>query len=84
MGLSVRIFAGISTDVTFGSETIWNKDILQLRGLQSKDGGWKTGWLCRYGKTGVLIGNWGLTTAMAAKALKETKDISYQRQKAWG
>lgn len=78
--LSMRILAGTSAEVggcRFGahSEGIWHKDILQLRGLQSKDGGWKTGWLCRYGKTGVLIGNRGLTTALAVKALEETDGI---------
>jgi len=76
--LSMRLLASMSADVgwsNFGSECIWEKDILQLRKLQTEDGGWKTGWLCRYGKTGVLIGNRGLTTAMAIKALEEINGL---------
>lgn len=75
MELSMRILSSISAEVGWsnvGSQSIWDKDILKLRELQSEDGGWKTGWLCRYGKTGVLIGNRGLTTALAVKALEIT------------
>jgi hypothetical protein len=75
MELGMRILSSISAEVgwsNIGSQSIWDKDILKLRELQSEDGGWKTGWLCRYGKTGVLIGNRGLTTALAVKALEIT------------
>ena len=37
--------------------------------LQCQDGGWELGWLCRYGSTGVKIGNRGVTTALAMKAI---------------
>ncbi|KAL4743164.1 hypothetical protein BDV11DRAFT_166572 [Aspergillus similis] len=42
----------------------------RLREMQCEDGGWKVGWLYRYGKTDVRIGNRGLATALAVKALE--------------
>ena len=36
---------------------------------QSNDGGWGPGSLSRYGTTGTLIGNRGVTTAFAIKAI---------------
>ncbi|CZR66321.1 uncharacterized protein PAC_16222 [Phialocephala subalpina] len=76
--LGMRILAGMSAEVgweNLGSESFWKKDVLNLRALQSADGGWEIGWLCRYGKTGVMIGNRGLTTALAVKALEETSGM---------
>ena len=40
-----------------------------LLGLQCEDGGWQTGWLYKYGSTGVNISNRGVTTALALKAI---------------
>ena len=37
--------------------------------MQAEDGGWETGWIYSYGSTGLKIGNRGVTTAMAIKAL---------------
>ncbi|KAK7437470.1 hypothetical protein VKT23_018541 [Stygiomarasmius scandens] len=45
-------------------------DLKELLRLQCEDGSWETGWLYRYGKTGILIGNCGLTTALALKAVE--------------
>ncbi|KAL4769454.1 hypothetical protein BDW60DRAFT_218866 [Aspergillus nidulans var. acristatus] len=42
----------------------------RLREMQCEDGGWKVGWVYRYGKTDVRIGNRGLATALAVKALE--------------
>lgn len=42
----------------------------RLLSLQQADGGWQIGWLCRTGKQGISIGNRGLTTALALKALE--------------
>ena len=40
-----------------------------LMGLQCEDGGWEAGWMYRFGSTGVRLGNKGVTTAMAVKAI---------------
>lgn len=88
MELSMRILAGITVEVgsyNFGLAGVWKKDFLQLQALQCGDGGWETGWLCRYGKTGILIGNRGLTTALAIKVLEQTigtyEDVKVADQK---
>lgn len=44
-------------------------DLQTLIGLQLLDGSWDAGWMYRYGSTGVRIGNQGLTTALALKAM---------------
>ncbi|KAF2680431.1 HAD-like protein [Lentithecium fluviatile CBS 122367] len=44
-------------------------DLQTLIGLQLLDGSWEAGWMYRYGSTGVRIGNQGLTTALALKAI---------------
>lgn len=43
--------------------------------LQCQDGGWESGWMYRYGSTGVKIGNRGVTTALAVKAIASSADI---------
>ncbi|TFY83564.1 hypothetical protein EWM64_g453 [Hericium alpestre] len=45
-------------------------DMRQLLPLQCEDGGWPAGWVYKYGSSGVKIGNRGLTTALALKAIK--------------
>jgi hypothetical protein len=45
-------------------------DLQTLLGLQLPDGSWEAGWMYQYGSTGVRIGNKGLTTALALKAIK--------------
>ncbi|PCH34684.1 HAD-like protein [Wolfiporia cocos MD-104 SS10] len=50
---------------------ICNKvDMEALRLLQCDDGGWEVGWLCCFGSTGVRIGNRGLSTALAIRAIE--------------
>ena len=46
-----------------------DKDRQALMKLQQEDGGWEASWMWRYGVSGILIGNRGLTTAMAFRAL---------------
>ena len=41
-----------------------------LLNMQREDGGWDAGWMYRYGSTGIRIGNRGVTTAMAIRALE--------------
>ena len=45
-------------------------DCHTLLNMQCEDGGWDAGWMYRYGSTGVKIGNRGVTTAIAIRALE--------------
>ncbi|KAJ7102373.1 HAD-like domain-containing protein [Mycena belliarum] len=45
-------------------------DLQSLLALQCEDGGWAIGPVYRYGVSGLKIGNRGLTTALAVKALE--------------
>lgn len=47
-----------------------SRDYSQLLMNQDSDGSWKDGWMYKYGASGVLIGNVGLTTALAVQAIK--------------
>lgn len=52
---------------------VWaDSDVGYLKELQDVDGGWETGWVCRYGRSRKRIGNRGVVTAFAIKALEET------------
>ena len=44
--------------------------------LQRQDGGWQSGWMYRYGSTGVKTGNCGVTTALAVKAIASSTSDS--------
>lgn len=44
-------------------------EVAELLPLQCEDGGWGPSWVYRYGKLGIKIGNWGLTTAFALNAI---------------
>ena len=46
-----------------------------LLDLQREDGSWEVGWLYVYGSTGVKLGNHGVTTAMAVKALASPEKL---------
>lgn len=48
-------------------------DLAKLCSMQCEDGGWEPGWVYRYGKTGVMIGNRGLATALAVNALSQAE-----------
>ena len=43
--------------------------------LQCQDGGWESGWIYRYGSTGVKIGNRGVTSALAVKAIASSVSV---------
>ena len=47
-----------------------------LLDLQREDGSWEVGWLYMYGSSGVKLGNHGVTTAMAVKALASPEKLS--------
>jgi len=44
-------------------------DLRALLPLQCEDGGWEIGWVYQYGVSGINIGNRGLTTSLAVKAI---------------
>ena len=67
LDLAMRIIACKSLHVAC------DDDHQSLRNLQWDDGGWESGWIYRYGSTGVRFGNRGVTTALAIKALGATE-----------
>ncbi|KAG2342940.1 HAD-like protein [Suillus weaverae] len=65
LALSMRLrlcaYLGLRNDV----------DLRTLLPLQCEDGGWEIGWIYKYGSSGISIGNRGLTTSVAVKAILE-------------
>lgn len=47
-----------------------------LISMQCSDGSWEPGWMYRYGSTGVRVGNRGVTTALAAKAIASSANAA--------
>jgi hypothetical protein len=48
-------------------------DLWKLLTLQTSNGSWEDGWTYKYGSSGILIGNDGLTTAFAINAIESMK-----------
>ncbi|KAG1749471.1 HAD-like domain-containing protein [Suillus lakei] len=46
-------------------------DLRTLLPLQCEDGGWEIGWIYKYGTSSIRIGNRGLATSLAVKAILE-------------
>jgi hypothetical protein len=65
--VAARVLACQSMGVWAGS------DVTYLKELQDLDGGWEMGWVCRYGRNQKRIGNRGVVTAFAIKALEQDK-----------
>jgi hypothetical protein len=65
--VAARVLACQSMGVWAGS------DVAYLKELQELDGGWEIGWVCRYGRNQKRIGNRGIVTAFAIKALEQDK-----------
>ncbi|KAF2249267.1 HAD-like protein [Trematosphaeria pertusa] len=64
LAVVMRVLACQAVDVWAGS------DLEYLKELQDVDGGWETGWVCRYGRSRKRIGNRGVVTSYAVKALE--------------
>lgn len=64
LSLSMRILTSVSLGIC--NEI----DIQSLLSMQEEDGSWDAGWMYKYGSSGVKIGNRGLTTALAFKAIQ--------------
>jgi hypothetical protein len=65
--VAARVLACQSMGVWVGS------DVSYLKELQDLDGGWEIGWVCRYGRNQKRIGNRGVVTAFAIKALEQER-----------
>ncbi|KAI5118895.1 hypothetical protein M0805_002811 [Coniferiporia weirii] len=55
-------------------------DLERLRERQGLDGGWEDGWFYRYGMTGIYVGNKGLTTAFAVRAIESARNLQERLQ----
>lgn len=64
LAIAMRIL--LSTKLGLTSDPV---DISDLLRMQERNGSWTGGWFYKYGSSGVLIENTGLTTALALKAL---------------
>lgn len=49
---------------------LYAKDLERFLAMQDEDGGWPAGHFCRFGRTGVRIGNRGLVTALGVRILR--------------
>jgi hypothetical protein len=54
-------------------------DLRKLLPLQCEDGSFETGWMYRFGTTGIKIGNRGLTTAMSINAIEAINALKASR-----
>ncbi|KAI0650967.1 hypothetical protein C8Q79DRAFT_924097 [Trametes meyenii] len=69
LALSMRIVAAASVGLCD------RRDYDRLLAMQEDDGAWPTGWMYKYGASGILIGNRGLTTAMAVSAIQQFRGL---------
>lgn len=56
---------------------VYRQDLKRLLSLQERDGGFPAGHFCCMGRTGVRIGNRGLTTALVIKILRHEEQNSW-------
>lgn len=70
LDLAMRILTCCSLNLDCGI------DRRALLDLQCEDGGWKGGWMYKYGSSGIKLGNRGVTTAMAIKAIASSEKFS--------
>ena len=52
-----------------------------LLSMQSEDGSWKDGWFYKYGASGLLIRNDGVTTAFAIRAIQQVEELRQTQSK---
>ena len=69
MALAMRVMAAAHAGIFLAH------DYEELLALQQTDGSWPLGWAYKYGGSGILIGNVGLSTAYAARAIKLVKSV---------
>ena len=76
LSLASRIIAACTVG------TVDHRDLETLLSLQSEDGSWKNGWFYKYGTSGILICNDGVTTALAIRAIQEAEQL-WRNQSHW-
>lgn len=69
LALAMRIYAAAVVDICD------SRDYERLGKMQEADGSWPTGWIYKYGSKDILIGNKGLTTALAMSAMRNYKEL---------
>jgi hypothetical protein len=50
-----------------------DRDLEALLSMQCEDGSWGKSWVCKYGSSGILIRNDGVTTALAIQAIQQVE-----------
>ena len=69
LSLASRIVAACTVDI------VDHRDLETLLSMQSEDGSWINGWFYKFGASGVLIRNDGVTTALAIHAIQEAEQL---------
>ena len=69
LSLAARIIAACVVDI------VDQRDLTTLLSLQNRDGSWKDGWFYKYGASGILIKNDGVTTALAIRAIRDVEKL---------
>ena len=67
LAIASRILAGTAVGL------VHNRDVQTLLSQQCEDGSWRNSWFCRFGSTGIKIGNDGATTALALRAIQQAR-----------
>jgi len=69
LSLASRIIAACTVGI------VDHRDLETLLSMQSEDGSWKNGWFYKFGASGILIRNDGVTTALAIRAIREADQL---------
>ncbi|KAG8217264.1 HAD-like protein [Butyriboletus roseoflavus] len=69
LALAMRIHAAAVVDLCD------SRDYERLRRMQEADGSWPLAWMLKYGASGVVLGNKGLTTAFAVSAMRNYNEL---------
>ena len=69
LSLASRIIAACTVGI------VDHRDLETLLSMQSEDGSWKDGWFYKFGASGILIRNDGVTTSLAIRAIREADQL---------
>jgi len=69
LSLAVRISAAAAVEI------VDQRDLETLLSRQCEDGSWDSGWFYKYGASGILIRNDGVTTAFSMRAIQEVEAL---------